>query len=202
MLQQESQVNFCRLSPNREILAVVDKFGNMQVYNPLTGEVLYAIEMTGYATYLSEEAICFVGNTEIAYPMEEGFCIYNFETKEIKGYPSENNITALLSDKEGKYLAAEEYGSLTVYDAASMQPLYTFSEEEAGITLYTQECAFSEKHPGIIVFEYDGVEDETGICLIDVNEQKYSLYAVDLHYLTDIYIEDEEIFLIELSVLM
>ena len=131
MLQQESQVNFCKLSPDRSILAVVDKFGNMQVYNPLTGEVLYSIEMTGYATYLAEEAICFIGNTEIAYPMESGFCIYNFETKEVKEYPSDDDITALLSDKEGKYLATEEYGCFTVYDSVSMNPIYSLDEEEA-----------------------------------------------------------------------
>ena len=194
MLKQDSQVNFCKLSPNRELLAVVDKFGRMNVYNPLTGEVLYSVEMTGYVTYLSDYEICFIGNTEIAYPMEEGFCIYNFETREVKEYVLDNRATGLVSDKEGKYLAVQDYDSLTVYDSVSMNPLYSLNEEECGITLFMKECVFSEQMPGLIACEYDTLEKKTGICLIDTNEQKHRLYEVDLYSVTDIYLEDEEIF--------
>lgn len=194
MLKQESQVNFCKISPDGNILAVVDIFGNLQVYNPLTGEVLHKVAMTGYVTYLSDDMVCFIGNTGLAYPMEDGFCVYNFDTKEVKEYMSEQGVAALQADKAGNYLVVSVYDGLVVYETASMQPVYTIKEEESEGFSFLKECAFGGQQPGVIAYEYNTPDKNSGICLIDVNEQKYSMYQTGLHSITDIYMDDDEIF--------
>jgi len=193
MLKQESQVNFCKLSPDGNILAVVDIFGNLEVYRPLTGELLHKVAMTGYVTYLSEEKVSFIGNTAIVYPMEDGFCVYDFEKKEQKECMSEYGVSALHSDKAGQYLLVDGYDGLVVYDTVSMKPVYSLEAEE-GIS-FQQECAFSRQSQGKIALEYDTPENKAGICLIDINEQTCSMYETDLRSIMDIYWDDEDIFL-------
>ncbi len=192
ILEQESQINFCKISPDGNTLAVVDIFGNLEVYKPLTGELLHKVEMTGYVTYLSEEKVCFVGNTEIAYPMEEGFSVYNFDTKELRDFTCEYTVSALHADREGSYLAMIGYDELIIYEAKTMTPVYTMEAAE-GMS-FQNACEFSRELPGLMAFEYDTYEKQAGICLIDIPEQTSIMYDSKSDSIMDIWFDEEDVF--------
>lgn len=192
ILEQESQVNFCKISPDGNMLAVVDIFGNLEVYRPLTGELLYKTAMTGYVTYLAEEKVCFIGNTTIAYPMEDGFVIYDLETKELKEYTSEYTVSALHADREGIYLAMIGYDGLIVYDVSTMEPVYTMKAEE-GVS-FQNACEFSRELPGKLAFEYDTYVNRAGICLVDIKEQTSIMYDSQSDSIMDIWFDQNDVF--------
>lgn len=192
ILEQDSQVNFCKLSPDGNILAVVDIFGNLEVYKPLTGEVLHEVAMTGYVTYLSEEKVCFIGNDRIAYPMEDGFVIYNLETEKQQEFLSEYSVSALHADKEGTYLAMIGYDGLVIYEADTMNPLYTMEAPDGAS--FHNTCEFSRELPGKMAFEYDTSENQAGICLVDIKERSDIMFEAGLKSIMDIWFDGEELY--------
>lgn len=191
LLKQDSQINFCKLSPDLNTLAVVDIFGNLTVYRPLTGELLYQVEMTGYATYLAEEKVCFLNNSEIVHPMENGFFIYNFEKDELREFES-RQASALYADKAGNYLADIGYDELTVYDSQTMMPVFEM-EAEAGES-FQQECEFSKEIHGMLAVEYDTLENQSGLILINVKEQTVVKIETSLRSIMDIWFDGQDVF--------
>lgn len=192
LLQQDSQVNFTTLSPDGNTLAVVDIFGNLVVYRPSTGEILHEVEMTGYVTYLSEEKICFIGNTKIAYPMEEGFSIYDFETQKLDEFINEDTISALQSDQDGKYLAVVGYDRLVIYETASMDSVYTMEAEEE--VSFRKECTFSRTNPDRFAMEYDEIGNKCGLYLIDVKKQTSVKKEAQISSIMNIWYEGDYVF--------
>ncbi len=191
ILEQDSQINFCKLSPDDKIMMVVDIFGNLSLYEPFTGKELYSVEITGDSTYLSESEVCFVGNTQIAYPMEEGFEIYNWESQEVREF--ENRwFSVLAADNEGNYLAVIEYEGMTIYEPETMTPIYEMQLE--GGETFQLDCKFSREIPGLLAAEYETPENKSGLALINVKEKTVLKIETVLYDIVDIRFDEEELF--------
>ena len=191
ILEQDSQINFCKLSPDSKTLMIVDIFGNLSVYEPLTGKELYRVEMTGNATYLSEERVCFVGNTQIAYPMEDSLVIYNLESKELREF--ENQWSSdLWADDKGDYLAVVDYDEMTIYEPETMTPVFEMQLE--GGETFQLDCKFSNEIPGLLAVEYDMPEDKCGLVLLNIVEKTSVKIETALCNITDMCFDEEEIF--------
>ena len=111
LLKQESQISFTHISPDMTKMMVVDIFGNLTVYEPLTEEILYQTFTDN--TYMSKEEACFINDEEIAYPLEKGFVVYNLNTKEEKRI-GEESISLLQTDKDGTFLCTMRYDGVTI----------------------------------------------------------------------------------------
>lgn len=191
LLVQDSQINFCKLSPDKKTLMIVDIFGNLSVYDPLTGNELYHVEMTGNTTYLSEGRVCFVGNTQIAYPTENSLVIYNFESKELREF--ENDWSSdLWADNNGDYLAVVDYDEMTIYDAEMMEPVFEMQLDSG--ESFQIEGEFSKKSPGLFAVEYNTLERACGFLLINVEEQTFVKKETPLHSITDMYFDEGDFF--------
>ena len=191
ILEQDSQINFCKLSPNNQYLMVVDIFGNLSVYEPITGKEIYRVAMTGYTTYLPENNVCFIGNTQIAYPTEEGFEIYNLESQEIREFESRRSLK-LWADNDGYYLAVVEDDEMTVYEQETMTPVFEMQLEDG--ESFQLDCKFSNEIPGLLAVEYDMPENKIGLVLINVEEKTSVKIETSLRNITDIRFDEQEIF--------
>ena len=194
LLEMDSAINFCKMSPNFDTLLMVDSFGNLSVYNPLTGEKLYSVEV-GYIISPSEEKVCFVGNTKIAYAIEEGFALYNLETQELQEFEAEW-LDALWSDNTGEYLVVnhEVQGEemLTIYDTKTMKPAFEVQAEDGEV--FGLECKFSGETPGLLAVEYETAEDQYGLILIDTEKQTSVRIETLFKSIKDIRFAEEEIY--------
>jgi WD40 repeat protein len=169
----------------------VDIFGNLSVYDPLTGKELYSVEMTGNSTYLSEERVCFVGNTQIAYPMENSLVIYNLESKKLREF--ENDWSSdLWADNNGDYLAVVDYEEMTIYETETMTSVFEVQLDSG--ESFQLEGEFSSEIPGLFAVEYNTLERACGFLLINVIEQTSVKIETPLRSITDIYFDENVIF--------
>lgn len=185
LLAQESQINFAHISPDMTRMLVVDIFGNLTVYEPLTGSVVYEIFLN--ETYLSETSVCFVNNAEIAYPLEKGFAVYNLETKEERSVDGES-ISLLQADRNGNYLCTMRYDGLNIYDAHTLQPVFSM-EEEAG-TMFSYEVFFSRENCPIMVAKFTQ-NDKAGVHFINVEDGTVATFLSNSEGITYVWVEDE-----------
>ena len=185
LLTQESQIDFIHISPDMTKMLVVDIFGNLTVYEPLTGNILYEVFLN--ETYLSETAVCFVNNAEIAYPLETGFAVYNLETKEERSVEGDS-VALLQADRNGNYLCTMRYDGLSVYDAKILQPV--FSMEEDGNIMFSYEVFFSREGSPIMVAKYTQ-DDRAGVYFINIEEGTVNTFLSDSEGITYVWVEDE-----------
>lgn len=185
LLTQESQINFSHISQDMTKMLVVDIFGNLTVYEPLTGDVVYETFLN--ETYLSENAVCFVNNEEIAYPLEKGFAVYNMETKEERIVDGES-ISLLQADKNGNYLCTLRYDALAVYDTTTLEPVFTMEEEEG--VLFSYEVFFSRENGHILAVKYTEA-DRAGVYFINIEEGTINKFLSDSEGITYVWLEDE-----------
>lgn len=189
LLKQDSQISFCMTSPDMDKLMVVDVFGNMTIYNPLTGEELHHSFID--STYMSEEEICFINNDEIAYPIENGFAVYNMESKEERRVENES-ISLLRTDVNGKYLLTMRYDNVNIYDTSSLTPVYLLEKEDDAN--FTYAAMFSREGRELAVAEYKQ-DDRGGVYIIDLQNQSVCSFLSDSDSITSMWVDDEHIYL-------
>lgn len=186
---QESQIDFTHISQDSTKMLVVDIFGNLTVYEPLTGNTLYEIFLN--ETYLSETAVCFVNNAEIAYPLETGFAIYNLETEEERVVEGDS-ISYLQADRNGNYLCTMRYDGLSLYDASTLEQIFSMEEEEN--TMFSYEVFFSRGDSPLMVAKFTQ-DDKAGVYIINVEDKTVNTFLSDSEGITYAWVEDEFIYL-------
>ena len=189
LLKQESQISFCKTSPDMTKLMIVDIFGEMKIYNPLSGEELYGVSLED--TYMTEEQVCFIDNESIVYPVEAGFAVYNFSTKEECTVESDY-FSTLASDKNGKYILTVGFDIVTIYDANTLDVLFTGNGEEDINLLYN--AYFSRENGKYALVEYTQ-DDKAGAYIIDLETKTATVFLSDSDSITSMWIEDEYIYL-------
>lgn len=190
LLTLDSQVDFCHTSPDMSKLMVVDIFGNLSVFDPWTGEELYQTFID--ETFIPEDAVCFINDTTIAYPVEKGFAVYNMETEEEKRIENERgNVSLLQADKNGKYLFAMGYDGAKIYDAASLQPVLTLDNVD---TVFSYQVEFSRESSEVAAIDYSQ-DDKAGVCIINIKDNTASQFLTDYEGITSMWVEDEYIYL-------
>ncbi len=128
LLKQDSQINFCKVSPDLTKLTVVDIFGNITVYDPLTGDEIASVNYDN--AYLSEEEAGFVNEHTIVYSTDTGYALYDLETHQERKV-DDNHKSMFKADKNGKYLLTTRYDSIEIFDVDTMDSVF-YLENEAG----------------------------------------------------------------------
>lgn len=188
LLKLDSQVDFCKISPDMTKLMVVDIFGNIKVYNPIMGEELYSVN-TGSA-YLSKDMVGFINNNTIIYATEHGYSFYNIDTKEEKKV--EDRYASLFrADKKEKYLLIHRYNELEIVDINSLNPVFQLKEENVQ---YNSEAMFSRENKDIVVVTCT-VDDKAGINIIDLESDEVRSFFTDSESITSLWVGDEYIYL-------
>lgn len=190
LLTQESQVNFCHTSPDMSKIMIVDIFGNLTIYNPLTGEELWQTYIGD--TYMPEDGVCFIDNDRIAYPVEDGFAVYNMSTKEESVVDNAGQSAYLLqADKQGKYLLAMDYTGAKLYDTEAFQSAFSLDNEDMS---FSYAAEFSRQSGDIVVVE-DKFEETAGIQIINIPQKTVTSFITEHDSITSMWVEDEYIYL-------
>lgn len=190
LLTLDSQIDFCHTSPDMSKLMVVDIFGNLSVFNPWTGEELYQTFID--ETFIPEDAVCFINDTTIAYPIESGFAVYNLESKEEKQIENESGSVSLLqADKKGNYLFTMRYDGAKVYDAASLQPIFNLDNPD---TDFSYLAEFSRESGEIAAVEYSQ-DNKAGVYIINIRNNTISQFLTEYEGITSMWVEDEYVYL-------
>lgn len=191
LLKQDSQISFCHTSPDMTKLMVVDIFGNLTIYDPLSGEELHHIFLDD--TYMPQERACFINDTTIAYPIENGFAVYNLETREEKRIEGESQSVSLIqTDRSGKYLITMRYDNAQIYDTSTLQPVFTLEKEEN--TSFSFATKFAREDGDMVAVEYMQ-EDKAGVYLIDIANKAVNHFLTDSEDITDMWIEEGHAYL-------
>ncbi len=189
LLKQDSQVNFCKTSPDMSKLMVVDIFGTIRVYEPLTGEELYSVNYDN--AYLSDDEAGFISDTSIVYTTDTGFAVYDLETKTERKVDT-GRITLFRTDKNGKYLLTERYDELNVYDVETLASVFSL-ESEKGVSI-TYKGRFARGDREMVVSAYTK-DDKGGVYIVDLETQEVTDYLTDSERITSIWAEDEYVYL-------
>lgn len=194
LLEMDGEIEFCKTSPNLDTLMVVDSFGNLSIYDPLTGKEIYEVELKDKIGSILEFEVCYVGNAQIAYPTEEGFEIYNLETQELHEVECEW-LSTLWSDNEGKYLVTVQgiqNTELLIYKTETMAPVLELQSDEG--ESFGWECKFSGETPGLFAIEYEIGEEKSGLLLVDAEKQETIKFDTAFESISDIRFSEEVIY--------
>jgi len=188
LLKLDSQVDFCKTSPDMTKLMVVDIFDNIKVYDPVIGEELYSVNSD--STYLSEDTAGFINDNTIIYSTDQGYSFYNLDTKKEKKV--EDRYASLFkADKKGKYLLIHRYDELEIVDINSLIPVFQLSEENIQ---YNYEAMFSKENKDIVVVTCTK-DDKAGINILDLESEEVRYFFTDSENITSLWVEDENIYL-------
>lgn len=188
LLKQESQISFTHTSPDMTKLMVVDIFGNLSIFDPISGDTLYQTFLD--RTYMSEDEACFLNNTEIVYPLEKGIAVYNLESKEERKVGSES-VALIQTDKNGKYICTMRYDGLTVYDNG-LSTVFALGDE--GLN-FSYQVSFSKEGGDIVVVEIENEEQLAGVCLVNLKTGERTNFITDSESITSMWVEDEYAYL-------
>jgi len=189
LLKLDSQVDFCKASPDKAKLMVVDIFGNINVYNPVSGEKLYTVNSND--AYLAENAVGFLDDTTIFYPVDNGLVLYNLETKQKRDLETDY-ASCFTADKSGKYILSQSYDEVFVYDTDSLQSIFKMENESE--TSFTYDAMFSRGNQDMAVVTYEK-DDFAGVSIIDIQTQEAVNYLTDKSNISSMWVEDEYIYL-------
>lgn len=189
LLVQDSQVDFCKTSPDMTKLMVVDIFGNIKVYNPVTGEELYSVNTND--TYISEDAVGFVGDDIIFYTNDNKLVLYNLSTKQEQEIET-NYATSFNADRNGRYLMARSIDVINIYDVKTLQSIFSM-EREAGV-FFTYDAMFSRESGETVVVTYEK-DDLAGVLIIDLQTRGVAEFLTQKEGITSMWVEDEYIYL-------
>ena len=189
LLKLDSQINFCKTSPDMTKLMVVDIFGNISVYNPLTGEELYTVNYND--TYMSEDAVGFIGNDSIFYTNDYTVYIYDLKTGQQKEIET-NNATGFKTEKSGKYLLTRSIDEINIYDTSTLQSVFCFGREED--VFFTYDAMFSRDNEKTAVVTYE-MNDLAGLYIFDLQTQEVASFLTQKENITSMWVEEEHIYL-------
>ncbi len=189
LLKLDSQVDFCKTSPDRTKLMVVDIFGNIKVYNPITGEELYSVNSND--AYISEDAVGFLDDATIFYTNDNGLILYNYETKQ-KSELESNYASCFTADKSGKYIISMSFDEVNIYDVNTLQSIFLM-ENESEVS-FTYDAMFSRGNREIAVVTYEK-DDLAGVYIIDLQTQEIVDYLTENSNISSMWVEDEYIYL-------
>lgn len=189
LLKQNSQVNFCKTSPDMTKLMVVDIFGNIVIYDPITGEELYSVNYND--TYLSEDEAGFINDHTIVYSTDDGFALYDLDAKQERNVETDR-VSMFKTDKNGRYLFTLRYDGINVYDVETLQVVYQMELDK--FAMFSYKAAFSRENKDIVVTSY-GKDDLAGVYIIDLQKQEVTDYLTKSERITSMWVEDEYIYL-------
>lgn len=189
LLKLDSQVNFIKTSPDMMKLMVVDIFGNIRVYNPLNGEILYSVNYND--TYLSENEAGFVNDHTIVYCTDNGFAMYDLDSKQEKTVET-GRVALFRGDKNGRLLLTMRYDEIVVYDLDTMETVYAMENDNT--VSYTYKARFSSESSDIAVTTFDK-DDMAGVYIINVKTQEVTEYLTKSEGITSMWVEDNYIYL-------
>ena len=188
LLTQESQINFCKTSPDMSKLMVVDIFGTIRVYDPLTGEEVYSVNYDN--AYMADDEAGFISNTSIVYTTDTGFAVYDLESKTERKVDT-GSITLFKADKNSKYLLTERYDEIIIYNVENLNPV--FSTEAKKGAMFTYKGRFSHGNKDIVVSVYS-LDDRGGICIVDLETNKVTDFLSESESITSVWVEDEYVY--------
>ncbi len=193
LLKLDSQIDFCKTSPDGTKLMVVDIFGNIKVYNPIMGEELYSVNTKD--SYISENAVGFLDDTTIFYTNDNGLILYNYETKQERELKS-NYASCFTVDKDGKYILSMSFDEVNIYDVNTLQSIFLM-ENESEVS-FTYDAMFSRGDREIAVVTYEKA-DLAGVYIIDLQTQEVVDYLTKNNNISSMWVEDEYIYLASYS---
>ena len=189
LIKNASQISFCKTSPDMSKLMIVDIFKNIDIYDPLTRELLHRVECNDM--YLTEEQAGFIDNHTIVYTTANGFALYDLDTGQERSVETDN-VYLFKVDKNGRYLFAKHYDEIDIYDIESLQSIYHMESEE-GIS-FDLQAKFSRGNRDMVVMAYSK-EDLAGVYIIDMQTQEVKDYLTDSMSITSMWVEDEYIYI-------
>ena len=189
LLKLDSQINFCKISPDMTKLMVVDIFGNIRVYDPLTGEELYTVNYN--TTYMSEDAVGFIGNDSIFYTNDCTVYLYDLKTGQQKEIETDN-ATGFKVDKSGKYLLTRSISEINIYDINTLQSVFRFEREEDAFFTYDAMFSRDDEKTAVVTYERN---DLAGLYIIDFQTQEVTSFLTQKENITSMWVEKEHIYL-------
>jgi len=189
LLNQDGQVNFCKTSPDMSKLMVVDIFGNIVVYDPITGDVLHRVNYND--TYMNEDEAGFIDDHTIVYSIDNGFALYDLDTQEERCVET-GRVSMFKTDKRGKSLLTMRFDEIVIYDVETLEPIY-FMENAEGV-LFTYKAMFSREDKDIVAATYSE-DDRAGVYIIDSHTQEVAEYLTNSESITSMWVEDDNIYL-------
>ena len=191
LLIQDSQINFCKVSPDLTKLMVVDIFGKITVYDPLTGDEIATVNYEN--AYLSDDEAGFVNDHTIVYSTDNGFALYDLDTQQEKRVES-NRKSLFKADRNSKYLLTQRYDLIEIFDTSSVKPVF-YLENEKGMTM-GYDAAFSKGNKEIAVVTFsDDAKEKAGIYIIDLQKMEANAILTACENITSLWVEDEYIYL-------
>lgn len=189
LLKLDSQVDFCKTSPDMTKLIAVDIFGNIKVYNPVTGEELYSVNSND--SYISENGVGFIGNDIIFYTNDYSLVLYDLRTEQQQEIET-NYATNFKADRSGRYLLTNSFDEINVYDMKTLQSVFFIEKEED--VFFTYEAMFSRENGEMAVVTYEK-NDLAGLFIIDLQTQDVTEFLTEKEGITSMWVEDEYIYL-------
>lgn len=150
-------IDFLSVSPDRKTVVAVDETQRLFIWDIPSRELLDTISDIDILS--DEEKLTFLDNNRLAYLNNDGkLNIYNLsERKIVDTIPVEFSYS-VSSDNNGKYLAVAGSGEYTVFDANTLQPLYSYSSKSSNI--YNCSCYVSDND--IMIYKETKAADRTG----------------------------------------
>lgn len=106
VLDHDAQVNFSILSPEGDRILTVDTFGNLSVWDALSGEKLWESLLESSHSSYSDQMVAFLNNNLVIYPTTTGIGIYDLVQKSTLTEIPDIFYTSLACDSKGTLIAA------------------------------------------------------------------------------------------------
>lgn len=159
MLKHDTDVQFMKLSPERDILLTVDDARMIYLWSIQDGRQLGRIEDYTSAFYISEDSIAFLDEERFACAQQGEIRVYDVNGQRLNSIVPETEEKygsgAILGDGSSGWLAYVLPGQVKVYDTASLSLL--FEIDSIGHKEFVPQAAFlKERNVMVLAWEEEG----------------------------------------------
>lgn len=133
-------IDFMSVSPDKKTVIIADETGKLSIWDISSGELLDTISDIDI---LDREHLTYLDNDRLAYLSNDSkLNIYSISEKKIADTIPIKYSSSVSSDINGNYLATTAFGEYNVFDAKTLQLLYSYSSKSKHIL--NSKCYFSD----------------------------------------------------------
>jgi len=182
----ESDISWISTSADASRILVGDTYGNLYVYEPDTEKMLTETPIKGLDAYADEDEATFLDNSKIAYAVEDGFAIYDLDTKEEKTYDFEN-VNALKVAYNSTYLMVKSSHKIAIYDYSDMTLVHAIEDNR-----FLHDIVISAD--GQFAAYCYSQDEEYGVVILDITSGNSSETKTFLQSVCAMYFYDESLY--------
>ncbi len=164
-LEQNSPINFMKVSPDETTLTTVDSNSIITIYDIASAKTLdsFAVQVGQLSGIDKQSDFAYIDADKLVYVADDGYCIYDIPTQ-TETYHNIGNVVYSLETYNGTYIGITTLNDIQIMDIeGNVVSSYTFPDGQYN----EQKLAFHPEQP-LCAFITSLQDNETNQCLLNV----------------------------------